>query len=93
MNGYTNLHIFTSATMKSEIYKYVVLYPYIKLFRGEIGNNSLLMDDKAIPQRTEIATDYLGGDKIQRMECIGYLMDLNSMEHVWNALGSAYLHH
>ena len=54
LNGHTDLLIFTSATGNAKIYRDEVLDPHVKLFRGKIGNNFLLMDDNARPLRAAL---------------------------------------
>ncbi|GBN68003.1 hypothetical protein AVEN_8131-1 [Araneus ventricosus] len=69
------LHIFTSAVMNAEIYRYEVLGPHFQLFRGIIGNNFLLMDNNAYPHHTALLTDKCEDKGIQRMEWPAYFQD------------------
>lgn len=55
-NGRTDLHILTSATEKSEIYRDEVVNPHS---RFSIGNNFILIDDNARPHHASLATNYL----------------------------------
>ncbi|KFM69431.1 hypothetical protein X975_20349, partial [Stegodyphus mimosarum] len=48
---------------------------------------SCLQDDNARPHRARIVDDYLQQETIMRMEWPARFLDLNPIEHVWDALG------
>lgn len=65
---YTDLHIFSNATINAETYIGEILYSYVKQFKGEIGNNSEVMQDNARSYRSAPVTDYFEGEEIQQRE-------------------------
>lgn len=74
------LHISTISTLNANILRDEVFATYGKLFRGEIGNNLLLMDDNIRPHHAALMTDNHEREKIQRMEFPAYSPDLNPIE-------------
>lgn len=75
--------------MNAEIYRndVEVLGPHAKLFRSEIGNKVLLMDENARIHHAAVVTDCLYGEGILRMQWPAYSSCLNPLEHGWGALG------
>ena len=50
-------------------------------------NNWLLADDNARPHRNCVVDDYLREQDIIRMDWTPYCPDMNSIEHIWDAIG------
>jgi len=48
----TRLHVFDRGSVNGVRYRDEVLEPYVRLFRGTVGPEFILMDDSARPQRS-----------------------------------------
>ena len=51
LDGRTPLHVFDRGSVTGVRYRDEVLEPYVRLFRGAVGPEFILMDDNARPHR------------------------------------------
>ncbi|GBN25544.1 hypothetical protein AVEN_166142-1 [Araneus ventricosus] len=58
LDGRTPLHVFERGTVTGERYRDEILGPYVRLFRGAVGSEFILMDDNARPHRAILATNF-----------------------------------
>ncbi|GFV43696.1 transposable element Tcb2 transposase [Trichonephila clavipes] len=73
-----------------------VLLPHVRLFRGAIVPDFIFIDENAQPHRTLAVEELLESEDITRTDWPAYSPDLNSIEHVQDALErriAARLHH
>ncbi|GBN12829.1 Transposable element Tcb2 transposase [Araneus ventricosus] len=89
LEGRTPLHVFERGTMTGMRYRDEILGPYVRLFRGAVGPEFILMDDNARPHRALLVDEFLESENIRRMDWPTRCPDLNPIEHVWDALGRA----
>ncbi|GFX28323.1 transposable element Tc1 transposase [Trichonephila clavipes] len=85
INGRTRLHVVANGTMTGQRYIDEVLLPHVRLFRGDVGDKFVFMDENAAYHRTLAVQDCLDSEGIQRLVCRS--PDLNPIVNVmlWEA--------
>ncbi|GBM69328.1 hypothetical protein AVEN_155753-1 [Araneus ventricosus] len=89
LDGRTPLHVYERITVTGVRYRDEILEPYVRLFRGAVGPEFILMDDNARPHRAILIEEFLESEDIRRMYWPARSPDLNPIERVWDALGRA----
>ncbi|GFS79032.1 transposable element Tcb1 transposase [Trichonephila clavipes] len=64
-----------------------ILRPIVVPYAAAIRDDFILMDDNCRPHRTNQVEDFLFEEGIVRMEWPVGSLDMNPIEHIWDALG------
>ncbi|GBM21751.1 hypothetical protein AVEN_118279-1 [Araneus ventricosus] len=89
LDGRKPLHVFERGTVTGVRYRDKILEPYVRLFRGAVGPEFILMDDNTRQHRALLVDEFLESGDIRRMDWSVRSPDLNPIEYVWDALGRA----
>ncbi|GBO21647.1 hypothetical protein AVEN_201799-1 [Araneus ventricosus] len=89
LDGRTSLHVFERGTVTGVRNRDEILEPYVRLFRGAVGPELILMDDNARPRRALLVDEFPESGDIRQMDWPARSPDINPIEHVSNALGRA----
>ncbi|GFW62085.1 transposable element Tcb1 transposase [Trichonephila clavipes] len=82
INSPTRLHVVANGTMTGQRYIDEVLLPHVRLFRVDVGDKFVFMDDNATCHQTLTVQDCLDSEGIQRLVCPARSPDLNPIENV-----------
>ncbi|GBM88938.1 Transposable element Tcb2 transposase [Araneus ventricosus] len=89
LDGRTPLHVCERVTVTGVRYRDEILELYLRLFRGAVGPEFILMDDNARPHRALLVDEFLESEDIRRMDWPARSPDLSPIKHVWDAMGRA----
>lgn len=87
IGGRTDLYVIWNGSWKAQWYRDKILRPFVMLYAAAISNLSLLMYDNAWPHRVGLMKQFLEEETIDHIEWPAYFLDLNPIEHAWDALG------
>ncbi|GBN19312.1 hypothetical protein AVEN_216948-1 [Araneus ventricosus] len=89
LDGRTPLHVFERGIVTGARYRDEILEPYVRLFRGAVGPEFILMDDNARPHRALLVDEFLESEEIRRKDWPARSPYPIPIEHVCDALGRA----
>ncbi|GBN24069.1 hypothetical protein AVEN_27890-1 [Araneus ventricosus] len=69
LDGRTPLHVFERGTVTGVRYRDEILEPYVRIFRGAVDPEFILMVDNAGPHRALLVNEFLESEDICRMDC------------------------
>ena len=73
----TDLHVLRQGSLTRVRYGDETLDVYVRCYAGAIGDNFILMDDKAPPHRARVVENYLQPETIESMDWSATCSDLN----------------
>ncbi|GBM41878.1 hypothetical protein AVEN_161394-1 [Araneus ventricosus] len=68
LDGRKPLHVFERGTVTGVRYRDEILEPYVRLFRGAVRHEFILMDDNARPHTALLVHEFLESEDIRRMD-------------------------
>ncbi|GFV28403.1 transposable element Tcb2 transposase [Trichonephila clavipes] len=87
IDGRTDLYIIRDGPLTARRYRDEILRPIVVPYTEAFGDDFILMDDNCRPHRANLVEDFLFEEGIIRMEWSACSPDMNTIEHVWDALG------
>ncbi|GFW60078.1 transposable element Tcb1 transposase [Trichonephila clavipes] len=87
IDGSTDLYIIRDGPLTARRYRDEILRPIVVPYAAAIGDDFILMDDNCRSHRANLVEDFLFMEGIVRMEWPACSLDVNPIEHVWDALG------
>ncbi|GFT46373.1 transposable element Tcb2 transposase [Trichonephila clavipes] len=82
-----DLYIIRDRPLTARRYRDEILRPIAVPYAAAIGDDFILMDDNCRPHHANLVEDFLFEEGIVRMEWSACSLDMNPIEHVWDALG------
>ena len=82
----TDLHVLREGLLTCGRYGDRTLYVHMRPNAGAIGDNFLLMDDKALPHRARVIDDYLQPEKNRAHGSVSHIFGSKSDCHCWDML-------
>ncbi|GFT59129.1 transposable element Tcb2 transposase [Trichonephila clavipes] len=90
IDGRTDLYIIRDGPLTARRYSDEILRPIVVPYAVAIGDDFILMDDNCMPHRANLVEDFLFEEGIVRMEWPACSPGMNSIQHVWDALGRRF---
>ncbi|GFW99330.1 transposable element Tcb2 transposase [Trichonephila clavipes] len=87
IDGHTYLYTIRDGLLTARRYRDEILRPIVVPYAAAIGDDFILLDGNCRPHRANLAEDFLFEEGIVRMEWLACSLDMNLIEHVWDALG------
>ncbi|GFX97999.1 transposable element Tcb2 transposase [Trichonephila clavipes] len=87
IDGRTDIYIIRDGPLTARRYRDEILRLIVIPYAAAIGDDFILMDDNCRPHRANLVDDFLFEEGIVRKELPTCFLDLNPIEHVWDALG------
>ncbi|GFY24112.1 transposable element Tcb2 transposase [Trichonephila clavipes] len=87
IDGRTDLYIIRDGPLTARRYRDEILRPILVPYAAGIRDDFILMDDNCRPHRANLVEDFLFEEGIVRMEWPVCSLNMNPIEHFWDALG------